>query len=489
MKKIYDVMLSVVEKYYWCFFVLLTLLIGFFSFYHLDGAYVNSWDEARHGINAYEMMQNQDYLVHTYGYETDYWNYKPPFSFYGIILGYKLFGYTVFGMRFYSAVCYMILTIFVGLFVKRYGKIASLCSLAFLAANFRCFEYHMVRSGDADSMFVMFFTLAMLSMFLIPKKKYMIYFCGFFFACAFLTKSWHAMMIVAIGGLFLIFSGEIKKLNIKQWILFLLSFSLPLGTWAVARISRDGFTFLQGMLEYDLLKRTGQRLENHDFPMEYYFTFLFCDNKIYLPALILCICGAVFFTKMYVKENKGEISGYLLWTLVPFTAFSLASTKLNWYVYPVIIPIFICASVFMEKFLKSQEIRTGIKVIGLCLVLTALLLGMKETYSNIRSLNGDEFQTFLMESVDRDSDYAGNHAYIQLNVPEYPEYWTQCNQLLGELQGDYQCENGGIAGFLSDKKEDTLLYLSMDLYETNKKELADCQVLHENSQWILMQKK
>ena len=264
MKKIYDTMLFVVEIYYWCFFVLLMFLIGFFSFYNLEGAYVNSWDEARHGFNAYEMIQNQDYLVHTYSYETDYWNYKPPFSFYGIILGYKLFGYTIFSLRFYSGMCYMILALCVGLFVKRYGKIASLCSLAFLAANFRCFEYHMVRSGDADSMFVMFFTLAMLSMFLIPKKKYMVYLCGLFFACAFLTKRWHAMMIVAIGGLFLIFSGEIKKLNIKQWLLFLSSFLLPLGIWAGARISRDGMKFLQGMLEYDLLKRTGETLENHE---------------------------------------------------------------------------------------------------------------------------------------------------------------------------------------------------------------------------------
>ena len=123
MKKIYDTIIQIVEKHYWVLFVALMFLIVFFSFWRLDAAYVNSWDEARHGVNAYEMMQNGNYIVNTYGYETDYWNYKPPFSFYGVMAGYKLFGYSVFGMRFYSAFCYCLMSVLVGLFVKKYGKI------------------------------------------------------------------------------------------------------------------------------------------------------------------------------------------------------------------------------------------------------------------------------------------------------------------------------------------------------------------------------
>lgn len=488
MKKIYDTMIQIVEKCYWVLFLALTLLIIFFSFWRLDADYVNSWDEARHGVNAYEMMQNGNYIVNTYGYETDYWNYKPPFSFYGVMAGYKLFGYHVFGMRFYSAFCYCLMCVLVGLFVKRYGKIASLFVMAFLAANFRCFEYHMIRSGDADSMYVMFFTIAMLAMFLIPKKKAMLYVSGFMFACAFLTKSWHAMMIVAIGGLYLLISGEIKKLSVKQWILFGLSFLLPLGLWAGLRYSQDGITFLQGMLEYDLLKRTGEGIENHSFPFWYYFQFIFCDDKIYLPALIICISGALCYQRIFVKKNSGEIAGYLLWVLVPFMAFSIAATKLNWYVYPIIIPVFICASVFMDKVLKDKNIFYHVKVVCLCLCMIALFRGVKDNYTYIRDLSGDEFQNFFAESVDRDSAYAGYNAYIQLNVPEYPEYWTQCNQLLGELEGDYRCKNGGIAGFLAEEEQNTVLYVSSDLYTQNQETLAACQVLYENEQWLLIQK-
>ena len=293
-----------IEKYYWFIFAGLAVFAAMLCFLRLDVGYVASWDEARHGVSAYEMIQNKNFIVNTYNYDVDYWNLKPPFSFYGVMLGYKLFGYSVFGMRFYSALCYCIMSLVVGLFVKRYGKLASLFVMSFLAANFRCFEYHMIRSGDADCMYVMFFTFAMLAMFLIPKKKYMLYICGFMFACAFLTKSWHAMMIVAIGGLYLLISGEIKKLSLKQWLCFLLSFVLPLGIWAGVRFSQDGITFLQGMLEYDLLKRTGEGIENHSFPFNYYFEFIFCDDKIYLPALIICFVGifVVYWQVVYEKR-------------------------------------------------------------------------------------------------------------------------------------------------------------------------------------------
>ena len=120
----------------------------------------------------------------------------------------------------------------------------------------------------------------------------------------------------------------------------------------------------------------------------------------------------------------------------------------------------------------------------MCLV--SLARGVKDTYTSIRDLAGDEFQNFLADSVERDSKYAGLDAYIELNVPEYPEYWTQCNQLLGELEGDYRCKNGGVEAFLQGEK--AVIYLSMDLYEQNKMVLSDCDVLYQKEQWILLGK-
>lgn len=55
---------------------------GFLLFTNLGETGISDCDEARHGINAYEMMQSGDYVVTTYRGEPDYWNLKPPLTDY-----------------------------------------------------------------------------------------------------------------------------------------------------------------------------------------------------------------------------------------------------------------------------------------------------------------------------------------------------------------------------------------------------------------------
>ena len=68
------------------------------------------YDESRHGINAYEMIRNQDYVVSTYQGEPDYWNLKPPLSFWLIAVGYRMFGYNALGLRFFSALASLLVS-------------------------------------------------------------------------------------------------------------------------------------------------------------------------------------------------------------------------------------------------------------------------------------------------------------------------------------------------------------------------------------------
>ena len=102
----------------------LTLLTAYLCFSRLDVASLQHWDEARHGVNGYEMFKNHNYIVNTYNYENDYFNLKPPLSYWGIILGFQLFGVSIFSMRFYSALS-LLLTFFAVAFYmhKYYGNL------------------------------------------------------------------------------------------------------------------------------------------------------------------------------------------------------------------------------------------------------------------------------------------------------------------------------------------------------------------------------
>lgn len=140
----------------------------------------------------------------------DDWNLKPSISFWGIVLGFKLFGYSVFGLRFTSALSYLLAGIACALFARRYSKEASLLVLGFFCANERPLSAHLARAGDADSLYLLFFTLAMLAMLSVKKNHKNVYLCGLMFSLAFLTKSWHAGMIMAIGGICLLANGEMR---------------------------------------------------------------------------------------------------------------------------------------------------------------------------------------------------------------------------------------------------------------------------------------
>lgn len=60
-------------------------------------------------------------------------------------------------------------------------------------------------------------------MFLVKKNHKYVYGCGLAFSLAFLTKSWHAGMIMAVGGIYLLGTGELRRFRKKEWAGFLLS--------------------------------------------------------------------------------------------------------------------------------------------------------------------------------------------------------------------------------------------------------------------------
>lgn len=231
---------------YWLLLGLLLAISVLLLFDNLGVTEVQRADEAQHGINAYEMMQSGNYLVNTYRGEVDYWNLKPPLSFYGIMLGYHLFGFTTFGLRFYSAACMFGMMFLMALWMKkRHGCIASLVSQLFLMGCSIIYGEHFARFGDADALYVLFYTLSMLCMLESPRDVRWLYGSAVGFGLAFMAKSWHAALIPVTCFLFVCANGQIKKLRWKNYALLLFFGLLPIAPWAIARIGYDGLTFFK----------------------------------------------------------------------------------------------------------------------------------------------------------------------------------------------------------------------------------------------------
>lgn len=456
--KILDRIINLLEKCYYILLILILILSAFNMFYNLGNVPIDSWDEARHGVSAYEMMRRNDYIVNTYTYKNDYWNLKPPISYWAIVLGYKMVGFNPLGLRIFSAFA-AILTIFIisiyCLYAK--GRIASLVSASVLTTTIPYITEHCARTGDADSIYVLFFTIAILCLSLIEKSKKWIYGYGLAFAFAFLTKSWHAGSIAVIGIIYLLFSKLLFKFKIRHIIALILSASIPVVIWLGLRYPKDGLEFLKNMIGYDLMARTSTCLEGHVGGVCYYVEHLQVLNFYWAMVLMGILIALVAFLHEY-KENNRFVScvfTVVLWIAFPFLFYTIAKTKITWYILPIFPAMAVVIGVGSDFLLKEKNRN----IISQILIMTILAVAI---YKN-EALIKERILTFtenpnqeLFKEVGANKDYKGRKIYMQNCVRE------QNLVLTSELYADLKPSNDGLEGFLKDNTKKSLLLMTKD---------------------------
>lgn len=448
MNKYLKKMIGIIETYYITFFILITCILFINVFWKLGINNLYSWDEARHAVNAYEMLQKHNYLVNTYGYNNDYWNLKPPLSYWAIILGYKIFGFTPLAVRFFSAVSAIITLLIIGFFTsKKFGKLESLITVAVLATSYNFILEHCARTGDADALFVMFFTTSMVAMILSDDNLNWLNVAGVSFAFAFLTKSWHAFSIVVIGGLYLLITKKLFQLKLRNWILFIASSFSPILIWGILRYLRDGSKFFTEMIYYDLLERSSRAIEGHVGGIWYYFDYL--RNTYFLWLILFFISLSAYFASLNNTGNNKNLTNYEiglgLWIIVPLALFSYAKTKIVWYILPLYPPMAICIGALCGTVLKNMNLRLKMLVI----IFLVLALGKNELsiLSNIRHKQESQVQLMFRQ------------ASLDPTVKDkkiYSETWEQEDLLSAELYTNAMPELG-TSSFLKDK--DGLLFV------------------------------
>lgn len=429
--------------------VLIAILSGFNVFFNLSQFQLLDWDESRHGVSAYEMIKSNNYIVNTYLYQNDYWNLKPILSFWPQVLGYKLFGFDALGLRFFSAFFSFLTVVSVLVFVRyKLGKLPSLISAVALLTSTPYILIHGARTGDADALFIFLFTISILSLLLSHDNIKWFYLSGLSFALAFLTKSWHSASIAIIIILFLLSTKLYKQLSIKKIGIFLLCSATPILSWIIIRYSYDGLDFFRSMIEYDLLKRTSTPLEGHNGTIFYYIKFLLNN---YLYWIFLVIASILILFTSPVKKPRFLI-GVLLWILIPLILFSIANTKLDWYIYPV----FPAISVLIGYLSKEIVLTKNKKMIiyYLFFVMIAFVIYQKNITENLLSPTTSSSQLLLKDpSLQKYQEYK----VFDYNNIVTGEAWEQSMVLASELYRDFQVMTGDFNSFVAE--EDALLIL------------------------------
>lgn len=449
-------------------------------FHKLGVRPVNNWDEARHGASAYEMLQTGEPIVTTWAYEPDYWNYKPPLSEYFIALGYKLLGYNAWGLRFYSACSILLTAIISTLFIwKNYGKIEAIFTLFAFSSCSQLFASHCGRNGDADALYILFYTAAVLFLCNLSKNFSSIYGACLCFALAFLTKSWHAGTIAILVLIVLAFSGSFFKMRFRDY-LFCGFFSLfPVALWALLRIHKDGFYFIKQMFTNDVVLRSSEAIEGHTGSQRFYIDVLLRnDHGLVLLIIVLIIFGTVQWLRFNVsKKEDFFVSNQLiifLSILIPFLIFTVAKSKLEWYIFCIYPCIILLAAISLHHFLKScsSDFKVGVIIISFSVLFVC-------SWTNVKLIaRAPSYSTdFIQELLSSKQNYERSDFYI---VQDDGSDWTQALLLEAEWLSNCTPAYGGSEAFLHNEGS----YLILP--ETQVCDYANFPIIQQSSGYVLL---
>jgi len=332
------------QKYFW---LLLGLSIVLF-FPGLGKTPLWIYDEVRNAECAREMYERGDWIVPTFngGLRT----LKPPLHYYFMFGGFKIFGITEWGARFFSAV-FGVLTIFITyFFVKKYSsqRQAFITSLALLASTHFLFEFRM---SVPDPYLIFLNTVSIFTAFAFfnpdsyrGKKNYWLLICAVTMGLGTLTKG---PVAIALPGaaifIWLIWEKKIKE--IFSWKILLagiIMFAVAIPWYLLVDKETNG-AWTKGFFLQHNFGRFSEPMEGHG------------GLFIIVPLIVLLgMLPASIFIGESFKKFKTHFSDPFLRLAFSVVAifivfYSISSTKLPNYAMPCYPFVAILLGQFINK--------------------------------------------------------------------------------------------------------------------------------------------
>lgn len=352
-------------------YVVAVLLLGFllrFGMIHID-PFLQTWDEHFHALVGKNLLVNLSkpvllqnpflpYDFHDWS-SNHIWVHKQPFFLLQIAGSIKLFGNTVFAVRFPSlvlATLTILLTYRIAYLITKNDWIAL---IALVIATFSNFQFNLISARiptDHNDIAFGFYILASIWAyfeFLRTGQWYWALLAGFFSGIAILVKWLVGLLVFSAWGPHSVYQfwKERKTRTILYLLFSVLTCMLVFLPWQL-------FAYYHYSKEY-LYESWFNRqhlyyaLEGHGGTILYYAKNF--KNYFGYVGSLLCL-GGIFIGYRNGSLNTVVGKSTIFYFFLPLAFFSLVATKMNNFMYPVLALGFIFISIAVH-FIRAQFIR------------------------------------------------------------------------------------------------------------------------------------
>jgi hypothetical protein len=330
-------------------------ILAFSTIFFLNLSSGSLWaaDEQTYSQWAYHMVRSGDYVTpYAFGSLT-IWIGKPPLYMWLMSLSYQAFGVNNFVTRIWSPIFGALTMVMVFFLAKKlYNRYVGFAS-AIILGTFTGF-FLFAKHAMTDVTFV-FFIVASFYFFVLSEKpektnRYVVL-SGVFFGLALLTKQVEALLIPLIIFTYLALTNRsIRFLFTRRFIVFWVMGLLILSPWLAYMFLSFGSNFWQWFVVYCGFTRAFSPIEGHTGGYLFYFSYLANTERLWV--ILLPFASGLCVFNAFVKRLKADTL-ILAWMIIVLLVFTLAQTKLSWYILPAYPAFAIAISSFLYQISKK----------------------------------------------------------------------------------------------------------------------------------------
>lgn len=335
--------------------------LALFSF--LGRGALRNWDEAMYAEVSRQIIERHTWL--TLYFAGDPYFAKPPLTFWVRSIFFELFRPSEFWARFESASAAVLVVFLTYECGKRlFGVRAGFLSACLLLATIGFLEIS--RQGMTEAPLCLCIYLAVYAY---------LRFCDgdirwFYVICAavgfgVMVKGPAVFVAPLAIGLDLLITRPRARLNARDFCLGAVLFFLIAGWWHLIMLFRYGRDFYGPYFFYHIVARMARPLEGNIGGRFFYLETLAHHS---FPWSFVALVSTVWQIK------RREFRGSVFWVLIAVTLvlYSLVSTKIDWYIFPVYPAIALEAGLLLSKIRGPRFLRFG--VIGMVLLVDFLIV-------------------------------------------------------------------------------------------------------------------